>query len=45
MCKVLGLYTAENWYTHIPKAVYEREDITVLWNQGVQIGREIDSGQ
>jgi hypothetical protein len=32
----LGIETAENWYSHIPKAVCEHEDITVLWNQGLQ---------
>jgi len=29
--------TADNWYSHIPKAICGHEDITVLWNQGVQI--------
>jgi hypothetical protein len=28
--------TAENWYSHIPKPVTEHEDITVLWNQGIE---------
>jgi hypothetical protein len=27
--------------THIPKAVCEHEDVTVLWNEGVQTGREV----
>jgi hypothetical protein len=31
--------TAENWYSHIPKAVSEYEDTKILWNQGVQIDR------
>jgi len=39
ICKKLGIETAENWYSHIPKAVSEHEDIKVLWNQGVQIDR------
>jgi hypothetical protein len=29
------------WYSHIPKSVTEHEDITVLWNQGVQTDREV----
>jgi hypothetical protein len=33
--------TTENWYSHIPKSVTEHEDITVLWNQGVQMDREV----
>jgi len=41
ICKKLGIETAENWYSHISKAVCEHEDITVLWNQGVQTDREV----
>jgi hypothetical protein len=33
--------TTENWYFHISKSVTEHEDITVLWNQGVQTNGEI----
>jgi hypothetical protein len=33
--------TAENWYFHMPKPVTEHEDITVLWNQGIQTDREV----
>jgi len=29
--------TTDKWYSHIPKAICGHEDITVLWNQGVQI--------
>jgi hypothetical protein len=36
----LGIETAENWYSHIPKPVIEHEDITVLWNQ-IQTDREV----
>jgi hypothetical protein len=39
--KTLGTETTENWYSHIPKSVCGHEDITVLWNQGVQT----DSGK
>jgi hypothetical protein len=31
----------ENWYSHISKPVTEHEDITVLWNQGIQTDREV----
>jgi uncharacterized membrane protein len=30
-----------NWYSHIPKPVTEHEDVTVLWNQGIQTDREV----
>jgi hypothetical protein len=41
ICKKLGIETAENWYSHIPKPVTEHEDVTVLWNQGIQTDREV----
>jgi hypothetical protein len=41
LCKKLGIETAENWYSHIPKPVTEHEDITVLWNQGIQMVRGV----
>jgi hypothetical protein len=41
ICKKLGIETAENWYSHIPKPVTEHEDITVFWNQGIQTDREV----
>jgi hypothetical protein len=31
----------ENWYSHIHKAVCERENITVLWSEVVQRDREL----
>jgi hypothetical protein len=31
----------KNWYSHMPKPVTEHEDITVLWNQGIQRDRDI----
>jgi hypothetical protein len=39
--KHLDIKTTENWYSHIPKPVCQHEDITVLWNQGVQTDREV----
>jgi hypothetical protein len=45
MCKKLGIETAENWYSHIPKPVTEHEDVTVLWNQGIQTDREVLSNK
>jgi hypothetical protein len=41
ICKTLGIETTENWYFHIPKPVRQHEDITVLWNQGIQTDREV----
>jgi hypothetical protein len=41
ICKTLGIETTENWYSHIPKPVCQHEDITELWNQGVQTDREV----
>jgi hypothetical protein len=43
-CKKLGIQAAENRYSHITKAVYGHEDITVLWNRGVQTDRKTDRG-
>jgi hypothetical protein len=37
----LGIEPAENWYSHIPKPVTEHEDVTVLWNQGIQMDRAV----
>jgi hypothetical protein len=31
----------DNWYSHVPKPVCKHEDITVLWNQGVQTEGEV----
>jgi hypothetical protein len=41
ICKILGIETTKNWYTHIPKSVSQHEDITVPWNQGAQTDREV----
>ena len=30
ICKALGIETADKWYTHMPKPVYEEGDVTVL---------------
>jgi hypothetical protein len=38
--KKLGIKTAENWYSHLPKAVCEYEYMIILWNQGVQTDAE-----
>jgi hypothetical protein len=35
ICKALGIETADKWYTHMAKPVYEEGDVTVLWNQAV----------
>jgi hypothetical protein len=41
ICKELSIETTEKWYTHKHESVCEHEDITVLWNQEVQTGREV----
>ena len=33
ICKALDIETTDKWYTHMPKPVYEKGDVTVLWNQ------------
>jgi hypothetical protein len=40
ICKILGIETTENWYSHILKPVCQHEDITVLWNQGIKTDSE-----
>jgi hypothetical protein len=39
--KKSDIETPQNSYSHISKAVCEHEDITVLWNEGVQTDREV----
>jgi hypothetical protein len=41
----LGIETTESWCSHIPKPVCQHEDITVLWNQGVQTDREVQTNR
>jgi hypothetical protein len=41
ICKAVGIETTDMWYTHTPKPVREHEAVTVIWNQGVQTGREV----
>jgi hypothetical protein len=43
ICKALSIKTTDIWYTntHTPKPVCEREEVTVLWNQGVYIDRKV----
>ena len=33
VCTALDIEMTDKWYTHVPKSVYEQEDVTVLWNQ------------
>jgi hypothetical protein len=39
VCKTLGIEKTENWCSHTPNPVYQHEDTTVLWNQGIQTDR------
>jgi hypothetical protein len=41
ICKALGIETTDKWHTHMPKAMYEEGDVTVLWNQAVHTDREV----
>jgi len=43
--KDLGIETADKWYTHMPKPVYEEGDVTVLWNQAVHTDREVTANR
>jgi len=45
ICKALGIATADKWYTHMPKPVYEEGDVTVLWNQDTQTEKLQQIGQ
>jgi hypothetical protein len=45
ICKALGIETTDAWYTHKPKPVYEKGDVTVLWNQAVHTDREVTANR
>jgi len=45
ICKALGTETADKWYTHMPKPVYEEGDVTVLCNQAVHTDREVTANR
>ena len=45
ICKAFGIETADKWYTHMPKSVYEEGDVTVLWNQAVHTDREVTANR
>jgi hypothetical protein len=47
ICKALNIETTDKWYTHThtPKPVCEHEDVTVLWNQGVNTDREVTANR
>jgi hypothetical protein len=42
-CAALGIETTDKLYmhTHMPRPLYEQEDVTVLWNQVVHTDREV----
>ena len=33
------------WYTHMPKPVCEKGDVTVVWNQAVNTDREVTANR
>ena len=43
--KALGIETTDKWYTHMPKAVCEEGDVTVLWNQAVHTYKEFTANR
>ena len=45
ICKALGNETADKWYTHMLKPVYEEGDFTVLWNQAVHTDKEVTANR
>ena len=45
VCKALGFETTDKWYTHMPKPVCEKVDVTVLWNQAVHTDREVTANR
>ena len=45
ICKALGFETTDKWYTHMPKPVCEKGDVTVLWNQAVHTDREVTANR
>ena len=45
ICKTLGIETTGTWYTHMPKPVNEKGDVTVLWNQAVHTDREVTANR
>jgi len=45
MCRALGIETIGKWYTHMPKPVYEKGDVTVFWNQAVRTDREVTTNR
>ena len=45
ICKASGIETADKWYTHMPKPVYEEGDVTLLWNQAVHTDRRVTANR
>ena len=47
VCKALGIEITDKWYTHthMPKPVYEKGDVAVLWNQAVHTDREVTANR
>jgi hypothetical protein len=35
----------DKWYEHIPKAVYEQEDVTMFWKQAVHTDGEVTANR
>jgi len=41
ICDALDTEMTDKWSIHMPKPMYEGEDITVLWNRAVHTDREV----
>jgi hypothetical protein len=45
ICKAPDFEMTDKWYTHTPKPVYEKGDVTVLWNHAVHTDREVTANR
>ena len=45
VCKALDIETTHKWYTHMPKPVYEKGDVTLMWDQAVHTDREVTANR
>ena len=41
ICKEFGIEAKERWYEHEPKAVTEKESVTILWDMSIHTDRTI----
>ena len=41
ICREFGIEVKERWYEHEPKAVTEKESVTILWDMSIHTDRTI----